>query len=185
MRMSICGGLPPLLVILCAAQGLCGDKADTYRDKRGQLQHKLELFRGYDGPNGREGEIWTIEPAGAWRVSQVIKGKEGEKPLRHGTLTPKQLAALANHLAVQDLIKLPKEFGSFLPIAHPKHITIRFGEHETAFGLVALPSDLTEIAPEPGHPQAAAWSRFIALVFVIENMTRQPKEPVKEKKSID
>src|SRR5262245_52184431 len=112
MNMPIGSGLPALLVILCASHGLGQGKADTYTEK-GRLRHKLELFRGHNGPEGREGQLWTIEPAGTWRVSQLNKGKEA-KPLRHGTLTPKQLAALANHLAVQGLVKLPKEFGSFL-----------------------------------------------------------------------
>src|SRR5262249_33154478 len=131
MRIPMGIGLVALLVTRCASQGLGQGKADTYTEK-GQLRHKLELFRGHNAPEGREGRLWISEPAGPWRVSQVSKGKEGPKPRRHGTLTPKQLAALANHLAVQGLLKLPKEFGSFLPVAHPEHITIRFGQFETA-----------------------------------------------------
>jgi hypothetical protein len=90
------------------------------------------------------------------------------------------MAASVNHLTAQDLINLPKNFGVGRPVV-PHIVTLRFRKKSTTLDCGTW-DDLTEVAPPPRDPQAAAWSRFIALALVIENMTKDAKAAAKDKK---
>jgi hypothetical protein len=172
--------LAGLILCVYASPSHADDDLGPYLATDGRLKHTLQLLNTEPGEDGRRGLVWTIEPSGEWQVVPFVKDRPGDKPLRKGKLTAKQLAALANHLAAQDLLHLPKDFGVGLPVA-PHLITIRFGEKSTTFDC-GTADDPTEVAPAAKDPQAAAWSRVIALVFVIENMTKQAKAPAPDKR---
>jgi hypothetical protein len=166
---------------LCASSGRGGDNANPYLAAKGRLKQTLQMLKTEPGQDGRQGTVWTIEPSGEWRVVPFVKDRPGDKILRKGKLTPNQLLALANHLAAQDFLRLPKDFGVGLPV-NPHLITIRFGKKSTTFDCGNF-ADPTEAAPSPKDPQAAAWSRVVALAFVIEHMTERAKAPAPDKRA--
>ena len=169
------------VLALCASSGPGGDNPNPYLAAKGRLKHTLQMLKTEPGQDGRRGTVWIIEPSGEWQVVPFVKDRPGDKILRKGKLTPNQLLALANHLAAQDLLHLPKDFGVGLPV-NPHLITIRFGEKSTTLDCGTF-ADPTEAAPSPRDPQAAAWSRVVALAFVIEHMTKQAKAPAPDKRA--
>lgn len=169
-----------VLICLIAPTVHGGDEASPYCTKEGRLKHALHMEDLRPGQGGLTGLVWTIAPSGKWRVVAFAKGKPAEKPLRTGKLSRDQMAALANHLAAQDLMHLPRNFGVRRPVV-PHLLALRFGKTSTTLDCGTW-DDLTEVAPPPRDPQAAAWSRLIALAFVIEKMTRHAKAPAQDKK---
>src|SRR5262249_52105680 len=92
-----------------AAAGRAAEPAD-YLTKDGQLRHALEFRDGQGGVAGVTGTAWTVHPDGSWVVATFLNDKE-QKVLSKGKLSAKQLAALAGHLAAQDVTGLPKAMG--------------------------------------------------------------------------
>ena len=91
-----------------------------------------------------------------------------------GKLDSKQMAALAQHLATQDFNSLPKVQGY-----QPKdadsgyhYVVIAFGKKEATFYAKSGESP-SDYLPKPGDPNAAAWSRFIALELVLADMLQR------------
>jgi hypothetical protein len=105
-------------------------------------------------------EVWVIEPTGDWTSQAGARGK----------LSVRQLAALAQHLATQDFHSLPPTQGC-KPARDEgyERVVIGFGKKSAAFHRRpgATPIDYL---PKPGDPQAAAWSRFVALELVLTHM---------------
>jgi hypothetical protein len=92
-------------------------------------------------------------------------------PLRQGRLSGGQLAALAHHLAAQDLDGLPDrlDIGGGMP-----QWSLRIACGGKTAQLLAdweLP-DLSELPPPAGGQHAGEWSRLVALALVIQYWTR-------------
>jgi hypothetical protein len=156
---------------LCAAAGGAADDVGNYLTKDGKLKKKLALV---DEQGGFQlaGWKWTIEPSGEWTVAPLDDGGK-EKP-RKGKLTDKQLAALAQHLAAQDFAGLPEQFGREQRGSGFHNFVLSFGKKSTR--LVLEPGEsLTEACPPRNDPKAATWSRFTALVLVIQKWTGPEK----------
>jgi hypothetical protein len=152
---------------------ICGaGSASDYLASDGQLKQTLVLEDVQGGFAAFTGTAWIIVPSGMWRVVP-FHNTPLNLPRRQGTLTEVQLVALANHLATQDFLTLPRQLGGTPPV-NPRQLTIRFGEKATT--LVRKPlTDLSEAVPPPKDPQAAEWARFVALVLVIEHWTKGEK----------
>jgi hypothetical protein len=140
-----------------------------YLTSDGRLHQTLVLEDVQAGVAGFTGTAWIIEPSGQWRVVP-FHNRPLDQPRRQGQLTGAQLAALAHHLAAQELLTLPRQLGG-PPPANPRQVTIRFGD--TATTMVGHPlADLSRVVPAPQDHQAAAWARFVALVLVIQHWTK-------------
>ena len=156
-------------VLLGLYASICGaGSMSEYLASDGQLQQTLVLEDVQGGVAGFTGTAWLIEPSGQWRVVP-FHNIPLTSPRRQGKLAEAQLAALANQLATQDFLTLPRQLGGTPPV-NPRQLTIRFGDKATTLVLSPL-ADLSEAAPPPKDPQAAEWARFVALVLVIEHWT--------------
>jgi chemotaxis protein histidine kinase CheA len=71
-----------------------------------RLKATLELWDGQDGIVGMLGHVWTIEPSGAWRVTNFVNDEISET-LHEGQLTPEELAFLIELLESQTFDELP------------------------------------------------------------------------------
>ncbi len=98
-----------LVAGICMTSALAGAVSD-YLIKDGKLRAVLKISETQGGVVGFTGTVWVIEPSGDWRVAPVRNAQEG-RPLRKGRLTDRQLTALAQHLATQDLLRLPDRLG--------------------------------------------------------------------------
>ncbi len=162
--------LAGLLAVPCRA-GEVGD----YLTKDGQLKAAITIRTGAHGlvaVGGPKAEVWVIEPTGDW-TRQVAPAK--------GKLSAKQLAALAQHLATQDFNSLPRQQGyqsQALDEVYP-YAMIEFGKKRAEFDRRTGESR-TDYVPKPGDPNAAAWSRFIALELVLADMLQMSE--LKEKR---
>jgi hypothetical protein len=142
---------------------------DDYLTKDGQLKAAVTFRTDTAGlaPEGApKGEVWVIEPTGEW-TSQVAKAK--------GKLSARQLAALAHHLAAQDFDSLPRTQGYKQQALDEvyQRVVIGFGKKSATFNL-KMGESPTDYLPKPDDPQAAAWSRFVALQLVLTDLLRQP-----------
>jgi len=150
-----------------AAAGRAAEPAD-YLTKDGQLKHPLEFRDGQGGIAGVTGTAWTIRPDGSWAVATFLNDKE-QKVLGKGKLGAKQLAALAGHLAAQDVAGLPKAMGGFTG-ANPHTFTLRFGDQTTQ---VTVPPGQSLTDTALGGKEAAAWSRFVAAAALIQHWAKE------------
>jgi hypothetical protein len=146
-----------LLAVPCRA-GEVGD----FLTKDGQLKEAITVRMGGVQFFAPAPEVWMIQPSGDW-VWQFTDSK--------GKLSSKQLAALAQHFATQDFNSLPQTQGY-----DPKngnsgyhYVVIAFGKKEATFYTKSGDSPW-DYLPKPGDPQAAAWSRFIALELVLADL---------------
>jgi hypothetical protein len=155
-----------LALAALAGAGQAAGPAD-YLTKDGKLKHALEFRDGQSGFAGVTGTAWRVEPDGSWAVT-TFRNDTRLKTLAKGKLSAKQLAALARHLAAQDVAGLPKAMGGFTG-ANPHTFTLRFGDRVTAV-TVAPGQPLTKAAL-PGK-EAAAWSRFVAAAVLIQHWAR-------------
>jgi hypothetical protein len=151
-----------------------GDPAD-YLTKDGKLKEAVTLRKdtvGLAPPGTPKGEVWVIQPTGEW-TSQVAGGK--------GKLSTKQLAALAQHLATQDFNSLPQTQGYQQQAIDEiyQRVIIGFGKKAVAFHIKMGESPI-DYLPKPGTPQAAAWSRFLALQLVLTDLLQTSE--IKDKK---
>jgi hypothetical protein len=168
MSVPLRGALACVLLGLSAGTGGAADDLSRYLTKDGKLTQKLELV-DEEGGFVVTGWKWTIEPSGEWTVDPPAAGA---KP-RKGKLTRKELAALARHLASQDLAKLPEQFGRKARGSGFHNFVLTFGKKHSR--LTLYPGEgLKDAAPARGDPNAAAWSRFTALVLVIQKWTEPP-----------
>ena len=96
-----------------------------------------------------------------------------EQPSRRakGRLSAKQLASLAQHLATQDFNSFPPVQGYKAPGIDEAHqrVVIGFGKKSATFNIKSGESR-DDYLPKPGDPQAAAWSRFVALELVLTDL---------------
>jgi hypothetical protein len=108
-----------------------------------------------------KGDAWVIEPTGDWTSQTGARGK----------VSAAQLAALAQHLATQGFHFLPQAQGYKLRAGNESHqrVVIGFGKKSATFNLQWGESPL-DYLPKPGDPQAAAWSRFVALELVLTQL---------------
>src|SRR5262249_6776553 len=143
-----------------------------YLTPDGRLRFPLRISATRDDADGSRGEVWVIEPAGDWRICPLLNGAEGP-PRRQGKLTAPQRAVLARHLEIQDLFSLPGRLG---PAAadNPYRLRISFG-FKTATYEGLRPGALGQVMPPRGDEQAFAWSRFIAIVLVVEDLLKEEK----------
>jgi hypothetical protein len=160
--------LAGLLAVPCRA-GEVGD----YLTKDGQLKEAVTFKTVLIGFLAPPGEVWTIEPSGAWSTKFTAS---------RGQLSAGQLAALAQHLATQDFNSLPKMQG-YEPRdadgASYQYVVIAFGKKEAAF-YTRSGESRADYLPKPGDPKAAAWSRFIALELVLADMLQEAGRKVKQ-----
>src|SRR4029077_743132 len=113
---------------LLAAPCRAGDPGD-YLTEDGKLKEAVTLRHDTVGlaPVGSpKGEVWVIQPTGDW-TSQVAGTK--------GKLSAKQLAALAQHLATQDINSLPHTQGYKQQAIDEvyQRVVIGFGKKSAAF----------------------------------------------------
>jgi hypothetical protein len=163
------------VAVLVATVNLADDKApkDTpnpltregYVTKDGKLKETVTFRRDTVGlaPVGTpKGEAWAIAPTGDW-TSQVAG--------RKGRLSAKQLAALAQHLAAQEFDSLPPTQGYQQQALDEiyQRVVIGFGKKSATFHFKIGESPI-DYLPKPGDPQAAAWSRFVALELVLTEL---------------
>jgi hypothetical protein len=150
------------------------DEPGDYLTKDGKLKQTLTLRKDTVGltPTAPKGEVWVIQPTGEW-TSKVA----GEK----GKLSAKQLAALAQHLATQDFNSLPRTLGYKQQAIDEvyQRVAIDFGQKSATFHFKIGESPL-DYLPKPGDPQAAAWSRFVALERVLIDLIESSQ--IKDKK---
>jgi hypothetical protein len=138
-----------------------------YLAEDGKLKEAVTVKTGAIEFLAPPGKVWVIEPSGDW----TEKFSESK-----GKLSPKQLAALAQHLATQDFNSLPPMQGyepkgpDGVARAH-RYVVIAFGKREAAFN-TAMEGSPADYLPKPGDAQAAAWSRFIALELVLADLLR-------------
>jgi hypothetical protein len=159
-----------LFTLPCRA-GEVGD----YLTKDGKLKETVTIRTGANGlvpVGGPKSEIWIIEPSGDW--TRKLTGAKGK-------LNAKQLAALAQHLATQDFKSLPRWQGyeSTGPDDGYLYVVIGFGKKEAGFNM-RMGESRSDYLPKPGQPNAAAWSRFVALELVLADMLEIPE--LREKK---
>lgn len=143
-----------LLAVPCRA-GEVGD----YLTKDGKLKEAVTVRIGCKEFLAPPDEVWIVNPSGDW----VWRSTESK-----GKLSAKQLAALAQHLATQDFNSLPHRQG-YQPEPNTsgyRYVVIAFGKKEAAFNIKSG-ACRTDYLPRPGDPQAAAWSRFIALELAL------------------
>jgi hypothetical protein len=112
-----------------APSALAADE-NPYLDKDGQLKQELVLIESQGGFAGFTGHRWTVATDGAWR-RQPFLNEMVRKADASGKLSARQLAALADRLAREKLLDLPKQIGPD-PMVNPKSYTLKFGKHETA-----------------------------------------------------
>jgi len=141
-----------------------GDQGD-YLTKEGKLKEAVIFRKGTVGlaPGGSpKGEVWVTQPTGDW-TSQIAGAK--------GKLSAKQLAALAQHLATQDFNSLPHLQGYKQQAIDEiyQRIVVGFGKKSATFH-VKMGESRLDYLPKPGDPQAAAWSRFVALELVLTDL---------------
>jgi hypothetical protein len=152
-----------------------GEPGD-YLANDGKLKEAVTFRQGSVGlaPPGTvpKGEAWTIAPTGDW-TTQVAGTK--------GKLSPKQLAALAQHLATQDFNSLPQTQGYRQQALDEVYqcVVIGFGRKSAIFNFKRGESRI-DYLPKAGDPQAAAWSRFVALELVLTDLLQRSE--VKETK---
>jgi hypothetical protein len=154
--------LAGLLAVPCHA-GEVGD----YLTDDGRLKEVVTVRIGGKQIFAPPDEVWIIEPSGEWAwQSTDSKGK----------LSPKQLAALAQHLATQDFNSLPKTQGYQPKDADRgyQYVVIAFGKKEAGFYTKSGESP-ADYVPKPGDPKAAAWSRFLALELVLADILQMSK----------
>jgi hypothetical protein len=114
-----------------------------------------------------KGDAWVIEPTGDWTSQGGARGK----------LTAEQVAALAQHLATQDFHSLPPTLGTKLDMNEShQRVVIGFGKKSVTFKLRWGESPI-DYLPKPGDPQAAAWSRFVALEHVLTQLLPEGPPP--------
>ena len=116
---------------------------NPYLAKDGQLKQELVLIEAQGGFAGFTGHRWTVAANGAWR-RQPFLNEMVRKADVSGKLSSKQLVALADRLAREKLLDLPKQIGPD-PMVNPKSFTLKFGKHETV--LILMPG-----APLPKIP---------------------------------
>lgn len=155
LGLSATAFLAGLLAMPCRA----GDVAD-YLTKEGKLKEGVTVRIGGRQVFAPADEVWIIRPSGDW-AWEFTDSK--------GKLNSKQLAALAQHLATQDFNSLPKMQGYEPKDSGYQYVVIAFGKKEAAFYTKSGESP-ADYVPKPGDPQAAAWSRFIALELVLADM---------------
>jgi hypothetical protein len=98
--------------------------ADDYL-KDGKLTHPLKIKQLQGGFAGFTGYEYSIQPDGTWTSASVFREKA--TPKDNGKLTAKQLEALADLLAKNELDKLPAKTGK-QPGANPFTLAIEFGK---------------------------------------------------------
>lgn len=152
-----------LLAGMLAAPCLAGEVGD-YLTKDGQLKETVSVRIGGKDFLAPAEEVWVIHPSGEWTWESTDS---------NGKLSPKQMAALAQHLATQDFKTLPKTQGYQPKEANSgyHYVVIAFGKQEAAFYAKSGESPL-DYVPKPGDPNAAAWSRFTALELVLTDMLK-------------
>src|SRR4051812_35518070 len=96
---------------LLAGAGRAAEVGD-YLTKDGKLKQPLEFRDGQGGFAGVTGIAWAVETDGSYTVFTFLNDRV-QKTLRKGKLSEKQLAALAAHLAAQDVARLPEALGGF------------------------------------------------------------------------
>src|SRR5262249_17016296 len=98
-RLGLC--VTAFLAGLLAVPSRAGEVGD-YLTKDGQLKEAGTFKTIYFGFLAPPGEVWGIEPSGAWTTKLTAS---------QGKLSAPQLAALAQHLATQDFNSLPQKQG--------------------------------------------------------------------------
>jgi len=141
-----------------------GDVGD-FLTKDGKLKASITIQHnayGLVAVGGPKGELCVIEPTGEWtKKTAATKGK----------LSAKQLAALAQHLATQDFNSLPIHQGYERQSIHDGYfVRIAFGKKAAIFNLKNVGDARLEYLPAPGESKAAAWSRFVALELVLNDL---------------
>jgi hypothetical protein len=95
-----------------------------------------------------------------------------------GQLNQQQRAALARHLATQDLQGLPARLSAGSEPIGLGVWKLEFGKKSSKLETAAV--NLADAAP-PGEVRAGEWSRFVALTLVLEDMCKRTKvEPKKD-----
>jgi len=162
--LSLCA--PALLASLLAVPCRAGEVGD-YLTRDGKLKEAVTVRMGIKNFLAPPDEVWVIQPSGDWVWESTDSA---------GKLHAKQLAALAQHLATQDFNSLPKTQG-FQPKDGESgyhYVVIAFGKKEATF-YVRSGESLSDYLPKPGDPNAAAWSRFIALDLVLADLLQMSK----------
>lgn len=138
------------------------DGANPYLTAEGKLKHALTLKDAQGGFAGFSGHIWTIEPDGAWRrqpfLNQTVRDAD-----QTGKFEPAVIKYLAEHLAEQNLLGLPKQIGKNIG-ANPHNFTLTFGDHEST---MILPPGAEPPAKDPRNADSAE-QRFAALVRLLK-----------------
>jgi hypothetical protein len=174
-------------VFAVAAMGYCcggyGGNINDYLAKDGNLKEKLTLHIGHGSRDKEKYGVTflVIEPSGAWtRQTRWSTWLIGETtPAAKGQLNQQQRAALARHLATQDLQSLPARVSvSSEPIGLAVW-KLDFGKKSTQLESAAV--NLADAAPSGGS-KAEEWSRFVALTLVLEDLCKRTKvEPKNDK----
>jgi len=148
--------LAGLFAVPCPA----GEVAD-FLSMDGKLKEAVTVRIGEVHVFAPPPEVWIIKPSGDW----AWEGSDSK-----GRLSSKQLAALAQHFATQDFNSLPKTQGYDLKgRSGHQYVLIAFGKKEAAFNTKTGESPI-DYVPKPDDPKAAAWSRFIALELILDDM---------------
>jgi hypothetical protein len=138
-----------------------------YLAKDGKLKETLTLRKDMTGlatVNSPKAEVWVIQPTGEW-TSKVAGAK--------GKLSTEQLAALGQHLTTQGFNSLPNTQGYEQQVLDEvyQRIIIEFGKKSATFN-IKMGKTPIDYLPKLGDPQAAAWSRFVALELVLTDLFR-------------
>jgi hypothetical protein len=143
-----------------------------YLTEDGKLKAAVTLRTGAHGlvpVGGPKAEVWRVEPNGEWTRQLAVRGKLRTEA--EAKLSAEQLAALAQQLAIQDFKSLPRSQGYKQQAVDEIYLYIAIGfgnkEAEINFKVGETPGDYR---PKPGDPAAGAWSRFLALQYVLADL---------------
>jgi hypothetical protein len=150
-------------------------RPDDYLSPDGlQLRWPLTVREVRHGDAGPTGEVVVIEPSGEWRITPV-GGDGGQPPLRQGKLEPKQLVALAHHLAEQHLLDLSMEGWEPMPAGNSDSLFIGFGRYGLDAPGVTRRTWWTQEPPDAW--EAELRSHLRALVLGVDDLVREGNRP--------
>ena len=128
----------------------------------GPLLHTLEWREGQGGFAGTSGQVWRVEPDGAYTVARFLNSTE-DPPHAKGRLLPAQMAALAAALRDAEVAGLPERLGTPGTV-NPRTAELRYAAKRTAMHLP--PSDDAVAVAAAGG--ATAQARFARLILALK-----------------
>jgi hypothetical protein len=127
------------------------------------LASAIELKEGQDGFAGTSGQVWRVEPNGAYTVARFLNSDE-QAPHLSGQLTSAQVATLAAALREADLPTLPGNLGKGSTV-NPQTTALRYRGKVV---ILTTPPGEAGSGPAAGA-RPAEEQRFLRLVTIVKS----------------